>query len=47
MYAVEIWGQERGSGRVSECPTCEQKRRKGKEKKHYDVIALKFCREAK
>ena len=27
MYAVEIWGQEKGKARVSGCPTCEQKRR--------------------
>ena len=30
MYAVEIWGQERGKKRVSGCPTCGQK--KGKQK---------------
>ena len=24
MSAVEIWGQDRGKGRVSGCPTCEQ-----------------------
>ena len=25
VRAVTIWGQERGRGRVSECPTCEKK----------------------
>ena len=35
MRAVTIWGQGRGKERVSECATCEQKRKGMKGKKRH------------
>ena len=40
MYAVEIWGQERGKKRVSGCSTCGQKKCKRKGKNDNNLLCI-------